>query len=75
MDSMLVPGPAKVSRYGFPVDGWTNTMGKARTAAVDVRDDAGEMVSTTARVLGVDPIELRRRNLLQYGPAIHVATK
>jgi len=67
MDATLLPGPYRVPRLGFSMSMvWTNTMGKgayrgpwmfettAREMAIDVA--AGE--------LGMDPAELRRRNLL-----------
>ena len=67
MDPMLLPGPYKIPRLGFSIEMmWTNTMGKARVpGAVDVRDHgARDGDRPRRREIGIDPAELRRRNLL-----------
>lgn len=69
MNPALLPGPYKIPRLGFATSMvWSNTMGKgayrgpwmfettAREIAIDV----------AAREIGVDPVELRRRNLLSH---------
>ena len=68
MDHQLLPGPYKIPRLGFSVEmTWSNTMGKgpyrgpwmfettAREMAMDI----------VARQIGMDPAELRRRNILR----------
>ena len=68
MDSTLVPGPYKIPRYGFAMSMvWTNTMGKGAYRGpwmfeTTLREMA---LDYAARELGVDPVELRRRNLLR----------
>ena len=70
MDHQLLPGPYKIPRLGFAVEmTWSNTMGKgpyrgpwmfettAREMALDI----------VARGIGMDPAELRRRNILRRG--------
>ena len=70
MDHQLLPGPYKIPRLGFSVEmTWSNTMGKgpyrgpwmfettAREMALDI----------VARRIGMDPAELRRRNILRQG--------
>jgi carbon-monoxide dehydrogenase large subunit len=70
MDPMLVPGPYKIPRYGFAMSMvWTNTMGKAAYRGpwmfeTTLREMA---IDHAAHELGVDPVELRRRNLLRAG--------
>jgi aerobic carbon-monoxide dehydrogenase large subunit len=70
MDPMLVPGPYKIPRYGFTMSMvWTNTMGKAAYRGpwmfeTTLREMA---IDVAAHELGVDPVELRRRNLLSMG--------
>jgi carbon-monoxide dehydrogenase large subunit len=69
LDPTLLPGPYKIPRMGFSMAMvWTNTMGKTayrgpwmfETTAREVAIDA------TARAIGADPIEVRRRNLLKF---------
>ncbi len=69
MDTTLLPGPYRIPRLGFSMAMvWTNTMGKAayrgpwmfETTAREIAIDA------TARAIGVDPVELRRKNLLTF---------
>jgi carbon-monoxide dehydrogenase large subunit len=69
IDPTLLAGPYKIPRMGFSMAMvWTNTMGKTayrgpwmfETTAREVAIDA------TARAIGADPVELRRRNLLKF---------
>jgi aerobic carbon-monoxide dehydrogenase large subunit len=67
IDPMLLPGPYKIPRLGFSMSMvWTNTMGKgAYRGPWMFETTAREMaIDHAARSLGIDPIELRRRNLL-----------
>jgi carbon-monoxide dehydrogenase large subunit len=67
MDPLLLPGPYKIPRLGFSTTMvWTNTMGKgAYRGPWMFETTAREMaIDHAARTLGIDPIELRRRNLL-----------
>jgi carbon-monoxide dehydrogenase large subunit len=67
IDTTLLPGPYKIPRLGFSMSmAWTNTMGKgAYRGPWMFETTAREMaIDHAARVLGVDPIELRRKNLL-----------
>ncbi len=67
MDPTLVPGPYKIPRYGYSTAMvWTNTMGKGAYRGpwmfeTTVREI---MMDYAAREIGMDPVELRRRNLL-----------
>jgi carbon-monoxide dehydrogenase large subunit len=69
IDPTLLTGPYRIPRAGFSMSMvWTNTMGKVayrgpwmfETTAREVAIDA------TARAIGVDPVELRRKNLLSF---------
>jgi carbon-monoxide dehydrogenase large subunit len=67
MDTTLLPGPYRIPRMGFSTKMvWTNTMGKsAYRGPWMFETTAREMaIDHAARVMGVDPIELRRKNLL-----------
>jgi aerobic carbon-monoxide dehydrogenase large subunit len=67
IDPQLLPGPYRIPRLGFSMAMvWTNTMGKgAYRGPWMFETTAREMaIDHAARTLGVDPIELRRRNLL-----------
>ena len=67
MDPMLLTGPYRIPRTGFSTTMvWTNTMGKAAYRGPWMFETtAREMaLDHAARVIGADPIELRRRNLL-----------
>ncbi len=67
LDPMLLPGPYKIPRLGFSMAMvWTNTMGKgAYRGPWMFETTAREMaIDHAARTLGIDPVELRRRNLL-----------
>jgi carbon-monoxide dehydrogenase large subunit len=70
IDPTLLTGPYRIPRMGFSMSMvWTNTMGKVayrgpwmfETTAREVAIDA------TARAIGVDPVEIRRKNLLSFG--------
>jgi carbon-monoxide dehydrogenase large subunit len=67
MDPMLLSGPYKIPRLGFSTTMvWTNTMGKgAYRGPWMFETTAREMaIDHAARAIGIDPIELRRANLL-----------
>jgi carbon-monoxide dehydrogenase large subunit len=67
MDPSLLPGPYRIPRLGFSTRMvWTNTMGKgAYRGPWMFETTAREMaIDLAAREIGMDPIELRRRNLL-----------
>ena len=77
IDPQLLPGPYKIPRLGFSMSMvWTNTMGKvAYRGPWMFETTASEMaIDHAARTLGIDPVELRRKNLLAVGrSAVHVA--
>ena len=68
MDHQLLPGPYKIPRLGFAMEmTWSNTMGKGPYRGpwmfeTTVREMALDIV---ARRIGMDPAELRRRNILR----------
>ncbi|MGD9703740.1 MAG: xanthine dehydrogenase family protein molybdopterin-binding subunit [Acidimicrobiia bacterium] len=65
----LLPGPYRITRSGFSMNMvWSNTMGKAAYRGPWMFETtAREMaIDVAARRNGLDPIELRRRNLLRY---------
>jgi carbon-monoxide dehydrogenase large subunit len=67
MDPTLLPGPYRVPRLGFSMSMiWTNTMGKgAYRGPWMFETTAREMaIDVAAAEIGMDPAELRRRNLL-----------
>ncbi len=67
IDPQLLPGPYKIPRLGFAMSMvWTNTMGKtAYRGPWMFETTAREMaIDHAARTLGIDPVELRRANLL-----------
>ena len=67
INPQLLPGPYKIPRLGFSMTMvWTNTMGKgAYRGPWMFETTAREMaIDHAARVLQLDPIEFRRRNLL-----------
>ena len=67
IDPQLLPGPYKIPRLGFSMSMvWTNTMGKvAYRGPWLFETTAREMaIDHAARTLGLDPVELRRKNLL-----------
>ncbi len=70
MDPTLLPGPYKIPRMGFSTTmAWSNTMGKgAYRGPWMFETTAREMaIDYTARALGMDPVDFRRKNLLS-GP-------
>jgi carbon-monoxide dehydrogenase large subunit len=70
IDPQLLPGPYRIPRLGFSMAMvWTNTTGKgAYRGPWMFETTAREMaIDHAARTLGIDPIELRRRNLLTAG--------
>ena len=65
----LLPGPYRITRSGFSMNMvWSNTMGKAAYRGPWMFETtAREMaIDVAARQKGLDPIEVRRRNLLRY---------
>ena len=67
MDGTLVPGPYKIPRYGFSMAMvWTNTMGRAAYRGPWMFETTARemMMDHAAREIGMDPVDLRRRNLL-----------
>jgi aerobic carbon-monoxide dehydrogenase large subunit len=67
IDPQLLPGPYRIPRLGFSMAMvWTNTMGKgAYRGPWMFETTAREMaIDIAARRLGLDPVEIRRRNLL-----------
>jgi len=67
MNHALLPGPYRIPRLGFSTQMiWTNTMGKgAYRGPWMFETTAREMaIDIAAREIGLDPVELRRRNLL-----------
>ncbi|HXY94906.1 MAG TPA: xanthine dehydrogenase family protein molybdopterin-binding subunit [Acidimicrobiia bacterium] len=76
MDASLLPGPYKIPRLGFSMAMvWTNTMGKgAYRGPWMFETTAREMaIDYAARELGMDPAELRRKNLLSAADLPHTA--
>ena len=70
LDPTLLPGPYKIPRMGFSTTmAWSNTMGKgAYRGPWMFETTAREMaIDYTARELGLDPVEFRRKNLLSAG--------
>ncbi len=68
IDPGLLPGPYRIPRLGFSMKlVWSNTMGKgAYRGPWMFETTAREMaIDVAARQIGIDPIELRRRNLLR----------
>jgi carbon-monoxide dehydrogenase large subunit len=69
MDQALLPGPYRIPRLGFSSQMvWTNTMGKgAYRGPWMFETTAREMaIDNAAREIGMDPVELRRKNLLRF---------
>jgi carbon-monoxide dehydrogenase large subunit len=67
MDATLLPGPYRIPRLGFGMSMvWSNTMGKgAYRGPWMFETTAREMaLDYTARELGIDPVDFRRKNLL-----------
>jgi carbon-monoxide dehydrogenase large subunit len=67
MNPTLLPGPYKIPRLGFATSlMFTNTMGKGAYRGPWMFETTARemMIDYAARELGMDPIELRRKNLL-----------
>jgi carbon-monoxide dehydrogenase large subunit len=67
MDTGLLPGPYKIPRLGFSTSMmWTNTMGKGAYRGPWMFETTAREIAIdyAAREIGMDPVELRRRNLL-----------
>ena len=67
INPQLLPGPYKIPRLGFSMNMvWTNTAGKgAYRGPWMFETTAREMaIDVAARRIGMDPVELRRKNLL-----------
>jgi carbon-monoxide dehydrogenase large subunit len=68
MDSQLLPGPYKIPRLGFSMEmTWSNTMGKGPYRGPWMFETTARemMIDIVARRIGMDPAELRRRNILR----------
>jgi carbon-monoxide dehydrogenase large subunit len=66
--AMLFTGPYKVPQLGFRSRQiWTNTCGRGAYRGPWMLESVAreEMMDLVARQLGIDPLELRRRNVLQ----------
>jgi carbon-monoxide dehydrogenase large subunit len=66
--AMLFTGPYKVPQLGFRSRAiWTNTCGRGAYRGPWMLESVAreEMMDLVARELGIDPLELRRRNVLQ----------
>ena len=68
-------GPYKIPRIGFSAQGvYTNTCGRCSYRGPWMMETAAreQMMDIVARRLGIDPLELRRRNVVERGrPAVH----
>jgi carbon-monoxide dehydrogenase large subunit len=67
MDTGLLPGPYKIPRLGFSTAMlWTNTMGKGAYRGPWMFETTAREITIdyAAREIGMDPVELRRKNLL-----------
>jgi carbon-monoxide dehydrogenase large subunit len=76
VDAKLLVGPYKIPRLGFSMSMiWTNTMGKgAYRGPWMFETTAREMaIDYTAREIGIDPAEFRRKNLLGASGLPHTA--
>ena len=63
--AMLFPGPYRVPKLGFRTTAvWTNTCGRGAYRGPWMMETVAreEIVDLAARAVGVDPLELRRRN-------------
>ncbi len=70
MDYQLLPGPYKIPRLGFSAEmTWSNTMGKGPYRGPWMFETTARemMLDIVARRIGMDPVELRRRNILRAG--------
>jgi carbon-monoxide dehydrogenase large subunit len=67
MDVALLPGPYKIPRLGTSSSMvWTNTMGKGAYRGPWMFETTAREIALdyAAHTLGIDPVELRRKNLL-----------
>ncbi len=65
--AMLFPGPYRLPKMGFTSTSvWTNTCGRGAYRGPWMFETVGreEMMDLIARELGLDPLELRRRNVI-----------
>ena len=72
------PGPYRVPHAGFVTKAiYTNTAGRTAYRAPWMFESVARevLLDTAARRIGIDPIELRRRNLLQRRPTCRTATR
>jgi len=63
----LITGPYRVPKVGYQTTQvWTNTCGKAAYRGPWMMETVAreEMVDVVARAIGMDPVELRRRNVI-----------
>jgi len=64
---MMFPGPYKLPRYGFKAKGWySNTCGQAPYRGPWMIESLARetMLDKAARQIGIDPVEIRLRNLI-----------
>ena len=74
MASLVFPGPYRLSRYGATGRaGFTNTCGRAAYRGPWMMETVAreQMMDHAARKLGVDPLDLRRRNVLRQDELPH----
>ncbi|HEY8218044.1 MAG TPA: xanthine dehydrogenase family protein molybdopterin-binding subunit [Acidimicrobiia bacterium] len=65
--AMLFPGPYRLPKMGFTTTAvWTNTCGRGAYRGPWMFETVAreEMMDLVARAIGVDPLELRRRNVV-----------
>ena len=66
--AMLFPGPYRLPRLGFTSTSvWTNTCGRGAYRGPWMFESVAreEILDLVARTIGIDPLELRRRNVLR----------
>ena len=66
--AMLFPGPYRIPKLGFRTTAvWTNTCGRGAYRGPWMMETVAreEILDLAARAVGVDPLELRRRNCVQ----------
>jgi aerobic carbon-monoxide dehydrogenase large subunit len=76
MSCALISGPYRVPEIGFQTTTvWTNTCGKAAYRGPWLMETVAreQMVDVVARAIGMDPIELRRRNVLHRSELPHTS--
>jgi carbon-monoxide dehydrogenase large subunit len=72
--AMLFPGPYRMPRLGFSSTAvWTNTCGRGAYRGPWMMETVAreEMLDLAARAVGLDPLELRRRNCLRADELPH----